>query len=42
MTAKSTGKHVLLQGGGWLLVIVGLAAMVLPGPGLLALFGGKM
>jgi hypothetical protein len=25
---------------GWLLVLVGLAAMVLPGPGLLALFAG--
>lgn len=40
MSARSTGKHVLLQGAGWLLVIVGLAAMVLPGPGLLALFAG--
>ena len=40
MSAKSTGKHILLQGAGWLLVIVGLAAMVLPGPGLLALFAG--
>ena len=40
MSAKSTGKHILLQGAGWILVIVGLAAMVLPGPGLLALFAG--
>ena len=40
MTAQSIGKHVLLQGAGWALVIVGLAAMVLPGPGLLALFAG--
>lgn len=40
MSAKSTGKHILLQGTGWLLVIVGLAAMVLPGPGMLALFAG--
>jgi len=40
VSAKSTGKHVLLQGAGWILVIVGLAAMVLPGPGLLALFAG--
>lgn len=40
MSFKSTGKHVLLQGAGWVLVIVGLAAMVLPGPGLLALFAG--
>lgn len=40
VSAKSTGKHILLQGAGWLLVVVGLAAMVLPGPGLLALFAG--
>ena len=40
MSAASTGKHVVLQGAGWLLVVVGLAAMVLPGPGLLALFAG--
>lgn len=40
MSVTSTGKHVLLQGAGWILVIVGLAAMVLPGPGLLALFAG--
>jgi hypothetical protein len=37
---KSTGKHVLLQGAGWILVVVGLAALILPGPGLLALFAG--
>jgi len=40
VNVKSTGKHVLLQGAGWILVIVGIAAMVLPGPGLLALFAG--
>ena len=40
MSTKSIGKHILLQGGGWILVIVGLAAMILPGPGLLALFAG--
>jgi uncharacterized protein (TIGR02611 family) len=40
VSALSTGKHVLLQGAGWILVIVGIAAMVLPGPGLLALFAG--
>ena len=40
MSAKSTGKHALLQGAGWILVIFGLAALVLPGPGLLALFAG--
>ena len=40
MGTKRTGRQVLLQGAGWLLVIVGLAALVLPGPGLLALFAG--
>lgn len=40
MNLRTTGKHVLLQGVGWILVVVGLAAMVLPGPGLLALFAG--
>ena len=37
------GKHarrILLEGLGWLLVVLGLAALVLPGPGLLALFAG--
>lgn len=33
-------KRILVEGLGWLLVVVGLAALVLPGPGLLALFGG--
>ncbi len=40
MSTRSTGKHILLQGAGWILVIVGLAALVLPGPGMLALFAG--
>lgn len=40
MSIGSTGKGVLLQGAGWVLVVVGLAALVLPGPGLLALFAG--
>ncbi|HEX6212896.1 MAG TPA: PGPGW domain-containing protein [Methylomirabilota bacterium] len=40
MSTRSTGKHVLLQGAGWILVIVGLAALILPGPGLLALLAG--
>lgn len=40
--ARSTriAKAALIQGAGWVLVLVGLAAMVLPGPGLLALFAG--
>lgn len=33
-------KRVLLEGLGWLLVLLGIAALVLPGPGLLALFAG--
>ena len=36
----SVGKTILLQVGGRVLVLFGLAALVLPGPGLLALFGG--
>ncbi len=37
---KSTAKRVLLEGLGWILILVGIAALVLPGPGLLALFAG--
>ncbi len=37
---KKHGKRVLVEGLGWLLVAVGLAALVLPGPGLLMLFAG--
>ncbi|MGB3827869.1 MAG: PGPGW domain-containing protein [Ornithinimicrobium sp.] len=33
-------KRILVEGAGWLLVLAGLAALVLPGPGLLALFAG--
>ena len=40
MSPRSTAKSVLLQGGSWFLVVVGLAAMILPGPGLLLVFGG--
>lgn len=40
MIVKSTAKRVLIEGAGWILVLVGLAALVLPGPGLLALFAG--
>jgi uncharacterized protein (TIGR02611 family) len=35
-TAKKAGAQLL----GWTLVILGLAAMILPGPGLLLLFAG--
>lgn len=40
MNLGSAGKHVLLQCVGWLLVAVGLAGLLLPGPGLLAIFAG--
>lgn len=33
-------KRVTLEVVGWLLVVAGVAALVLPGPGLLMLFGG--
>lgn len=33
-------KRVLIEAAGWLLVVLGIAALVLPGPGLLALFAG--
>src|SRR6476661_4567618 len=37
---KAVLKRVLLEGAGWLLVVVGIAAIPLPGPGLLGLFAG--
>ncbi len=40
MVVKSTAKRILVEGAGWILVLVGIAALVLPGPGLLALFAG--
>jgi hypothetical protein len=40
MQIKRHARRVLLEGLGWLLVVAGLAALVLPGPGLLALFAG--
>lgn len=40
MVVKSTAKRVAIEGLGWILVVVGIAAIVLPGPGLLALFAG--
>ncbi len=33
-------KRIVIEGTGWLLVLLGQAALVLPGPGLLALFAG--
>ncbi len=35
-----TARRVVLETIGWLLVVGGIAALVLPGPGLLMLFGG--
>lgn len=37
---KSAGKRIALETLGWVLVLVGIAALVLPGPGLLSLFAG--
>lgn len=33
-------KRIGLEAVGWILVVVGVAALILPGPGLLMLFGG--
>ena len=33
-------KRIVLEGAGWLLIVAGVAALALPGPGLLMLFGG--
>lgn len=35
-----TLKRVLYEGAGWVLVVAGIAALILPGPGLLLLFAG--
>ncbi len=37
---KRNAKRFAIEGLGWLLVVVGIAALVLPGPGLLAIFAG--
>jgi len=37
---KRNAKRIAVEGLGWVLVVVGIAALVLPGPGLLALFAG--
>ncbi len=33
-------KRIVLESVGWLLVVAGIAALILPGPGLIMLFGG--
>lgn len=40
MAGPAVIKKVAIQIAGWLLVLVGIAALFLPGPGLLALFAG--
>jgi hypothetical protein len=40
MGVGSAGKRVVLEVAGWLLVLLGIAALVLPGPGLLLLAAG--
>lgn len=40
MGLGAAGKRLALEVVGWLLVVAGIAALVLPGPGLLALFAG--
>lgn len=40
MKVNGGAKRVAMEGLGWILVLAGIAALVLPGPGLLALFGG--
>ena len=37
---SGAAKRVVLETLGWLLVVAGIAALVLPGPGLLMLFAG--
>ncbi|MFI5430196.1 PGPGW domain-containing protein [Aeromicrobium sp. UC242_57] len=40
MKSKKMMRRLAIEIAGWTLVVVGLAALVLPGPGLLALFAG--
>ena len=37
---KSAARRVVLETVGWVLVVAGIAALVLPGPGLLMIFAG--
>jgi uncharacterized protein (TIGR02611 family) len=37
---RGAAKRIVLEVLGWLLVVLGIAAIPLPGPGLLILFGG--
>lgn len=40
MKSRSVARRIVLEIVGWVLVLVGIAALFLPGPGLLALFAG--
>ena len=40
MPGGATAKRVVLETVGWILLVLGIAAMVLPGPGLLGVFAG--
>lgn len=37
---KKAAKRIVLEAAGWLLLVLGVAALVLPGPGLLGVFAG--
>lgn len=37
---RGAAKRVALESVGWVLVVAGVAALILPGPGLLMVFGG--
>lgn len=37
---RAAAKRIGIEAVGWLLVVAGIAALILPGPGLLMLFGG--
>jgi hypothetical protein len=40
LRGRQTFKRVAMEALGWILVLAGIAALVLPGPGLLGLFAG--
>ena len=39
---KQAARRVVLEALGWVLVVAGIAALVLPGPGLLGIFAGLL
>ena len=40
MAQTNLAKRVVVEGAGWIMVVAGIAALILPGPGLLLLFAG--